>query len=99
MADSADEYRRVRRFRLKMGFEPPKDRAAYRAEYLARSARPEVRAQYVLITDSGRLTVAHGRKLTGRKNEKSVVNKMPARGETRPSLAHHPITRAGGGEQ
>jgi hypothetical protein len=77
MADSADEYRRVRRSRLKMGFEPPNDRAAYRAEYLARSARPEVRAQYVLITDRGRLTVGPARKLTGRKNEKSGVNTKP----------------------
>jgi hypothetical protein len=71
MAESAQEYRSVRRFRLKMGFEPPKNRAEYRAEYLARSLRGEVRAQYVLITERGRLTVAHDRKLTCRRMKRA----------------------------
>jgi hypothetical protein len=57
MAESRAEYRRIRKTRQGYGMEPPKNYAEYRAEYLARAARGEVRAQWVMITKQGRLTL------------------------------------------
>lgn len=71
MAESDADYRRVCRSRKESGFAPPKDRAAYRAEYLARAARPDVRARYVLITKQGRLTAALVPELTGTKRKQT----------------------------
>ncbi len=53
MAESVEDYRRVRRFRKDSGEEVP-TRAEYRDEYRHRGRRPEVRARWVAITEPGR---------------------------------------------